>query len=347
LFIVCTVCYRGSAGAVRRGLTITGPGPVWVRSLIHYRPFSNTDPPLLAELWRSCADRPLVQPLTAAMFEQLVLNKPYFDREGLWLAIEDEKPQGFVHAGFGPSEDESTLSTDLGVTSMLIVRPRDDQIDMAGELLRRSEDYLRNRGSKVLYAGAVHPLNPFYLGLYGGSELPGVLDSDRGMQRLLLAHNYREIDRTLVFQRTLTDFRAPVDRKQMQVRRRTQMAVVEEPPSKSWWEACTLGEFERVEFQLLDRELGKEIASATMRAIENTPANSGVRTSGLVDVHVDPALQHEGLATFLISEALKELSHQGIGLVEAQTMERNKAAIGLYEKLGFTRVDSGAVYRRE
>jgi ribosomal protein S18 acetylase RimI-like enzyme len=218
---------------------------------------------------------------------------------------------------------------------------------VAGELLRRSEDYLRGRGAQVLYAGAVRPLNPFYLGLYGGSELPGVLDSDLGMQRLYLAHGYREIDRTVVFQRTLADFRAPVDRKQMQVRRRTQMAVVDEPPSKSWWEACTLGEFERVEFQLLDRELGKEVASATMRAIDHTPANSGIRASGLVDVHVDPALQHEGLATFLVSEALKELSHQGIGLVEAQTMERNTPAIGLYQKLGFTRVDSGAVYRRE
>jgi ribosomal protein S18 acetylase RimI-like enzyme len=316
--------------------------------LIHYRPFCNTDPPLLAELWRSCADRrPLVQPLTAALFEQLVLNKPYFEREGLWLALENEKPQGFVHAGFGASEDESTLSTDLGVTSMLLVRPCDDPAIVAAELLRRSEEYLRNRGAKVLYAGAVRPLNPFYLGLYGGSELPGVLDSDLSMQRLLLTHGYREIDRTLVFHRTLANFRAPADRKQMQVRRRTQMAVVDEPPSKTWWEACTLGEFERVEFQLLDRELGKEVASATLRAIEHTPTGARVRASGLVDVHVDPAAQHEGLATFLVSEALKELHHKGVDLVEAQTMERNKPAIGLYQKLGFTRVDSGAVYRRE
>jgi GNAT superfamily N-acetyltransferase len=316
--------------------------------LIHYRPYSNTDPPLLAELWRSCADRrPLVQPLTAAVFEQLVLNKPYFDREGLWLAVEGEQPQGFVHAGFGPSDDESTLSTDLGVTSILLVRPRDDQAEVAEQLLRHSEEYLRDRGAKVLYAGAVRPLNPFYLGLYGGSELPGVLDSDLGMQRLFLTHGYREIDRTVVFQRTLADFRAPVDRKQMQVRRRTQMAVVEEPPSKTWWEACTLGEFERIEFQLLDRERGNEVASATLRAIDHTPTNARVRASGLVDVQVAPAAQHEGLATFLVSEALKELYHKGVGLVEAQTMERNSPAIGLYQKLGFTRVDSGAVYRRE
>ena len=72
-----------------------------------------------------------------------------------------------------------------------------------------------------------------------------------------------------------------------------------------------------------------------------------MRASGLLDVQVAPAAQHSGLATFLISEALKELHHQGIGMVEAQTMERNTAAIGLYEKLGFKRIDSGAVYRKE
>jgi ribosomal protein S18 acetylase RimI-like enzyme len=316
--------------------------------LIHYRPFRNTDPPLLTELWRSCTERrSLVQPLSTADFEQLVLNKPYFDRDGLCMATDAGHLQGFVHAGFGASEDESTLSTDLGVTSIIVVRPGPDQSQIAAELLQHSEEYLRGHGAKVLYGGSVRPLNPFYLGLYGGSEQPGVLDSDPSMQRLFLSHGYREIDRTVVFQRTLADFRAPVDRNQMHVRRSTQVAVVDEPPSKTWWEACTLGEFECVEYQLLDRALGKQLASATLRGIAHTASHPGVRASGLVDVQVAPQALHQGLATFLISEALKELQQQGIGIVEAQTMHRNTAAIGLYHKLGFARIDSGAVYRKD
>ncbi len=303
----------------------------------------------MTELWRSCADRrSLVQPLTTAEFEQFVLNKPYFDRQGLWLAIDgNSKLQGFVHGGFGPSEDESTLSTDLGVTSMVVVRPGPDQADIAEALLWRSEEYLRTRGAKVLYGGAIRPLNPFYLGLYGGSEQPGVLDSDPAMQRLFLTHGYREIDRTVVFERTLADFRAPVDRNQMHVRRSTQLALVDEPPAKTWWEACTLGEFDCLQFQLLDRNLGQQLASATVRAIDHASRNPGVRTSGLVDVQVAPEALHQGLATFLMSEALKELQQQGVGVLEAQTMQRNTAAIGLYKKLGFALVDSGAVYRKE
>ena len=34
----------------------------------------------------------------------------------------------------------------------------------------------------VLYAGGINPLNSFYLGLYGGSEIPGVLQSDVVLQ---------------------------------------------------------------------------------------------------------------------------------------------------------------------
>jgi GNAT superfamily N-acetyltransferase len=302
----------------------------------------------LAELWRSCADRQsLVQPMTIATFEQSVLNKPYFEREGLWLALDEAQPMGFVHAGFGPNEDESSLSKELGVTSMLLVRPQPGRSDVAGQLLTHAENYLRGRGAKVLYAGGVRPLNPFYLGLYGGSELPGVLDSDAAMQDVFLSHGYREIDRTIIFQRSLSSFRAPIDRHQMQVRRRTQVAVVPEPPTRTWWEACTLGEFERVEFQLLDRTQGKQIATATVRPLENTPANPGVRVSGLIDVQVDSSALHQGLATFLVSEALKELQQQGVAVVEAQTMHRNTAATGLYHKLGFTRIDGGAVYRKE
>ena len=51
----------------------------------------------------------------------------------------------------------------------------------------------------MLYGGAVWPLDPFYLGLYGGSGLPGVLDSDTVARELYRLHGYDPIDRTLLF----------------------------------------------------------------------------------------------------------------------------------------------------
>ena len=42
---------------------------------------------------------------------------------------------------------------------------RADRPDVAAGLLERCEEYLYQRGAKVLYGGSIRPLNPFYLGL--------------------------------------------------------------------------------------------------------------------------------------------------------------------------------------
>lgn len=317
-------------------------------ALTVYRPFRNTDPPALAEIWRSCADcRGLVQPMSAALFEQHVLNKTYFEREGLLLAVEDGLPVGFVHAGFGPNDEESALSTELGVTSLLVVHPQAQGRGIEEELLARSEQYLISRGARVLYGGSIRPLNPFYVGLYGGSELPGLLDSDAALSNVFRQHGYRAIDHTQVLRRELAGFRPPIDRVQMQIRRRTQLAVVNEPPARTWWEACTWGEFELAQYQLLDAKLGKQLAHATLRNLSPSRLGGGAQVSGLIDIQVESGAWKQGLGTFLLGEVMKELDQQGVGVLEAQTMEQNGAALALYRKLGFTQVDAGTVYRKE
>ena len=75
-------------------------------ALIEYRAFRNTDPPQLAEIWRSnSTSRGLMQPMSTAVFERFVLSKPTFDRQGLVVAVDEDKIVGFAHAGFGPTED--------------------------------------------------------------------------------------------------------------------------------------------------------------------------------------------------------------------------------------------------
>jgi GNAT superfamily N-acetyltransferase len=316
--------------------------------VIRYRCFLNDDPPRLAEVWRGCAGRPgLAQPISATTFDVLVLAKPYFDREGLILALDDERPVGFVHAGFGPNADESGLSTELGVTVLLLTVNHPDEPAIAAELLSRSEEYLHRRGANVLYGGGIQPLNPFYCGLYGGSELPGILDSEPETQALFRAHGYREIDRTVVFHRELIGFRPLVDRQQMQIRRNTDVEVVVDPPPRTWWDACAMSSFDRTIFRLRSRADGQEVASATFWNMESFAAARGVRTNGLIDVQVEPSHRHKGLASYLIGDALRQLQEESIALVEVQTMKGNSAAVGMYRKLGFDQVDSGAVFRKD
>ena len=107
--------------------------------MLQYHSFCNTDPPVLASIWRSRRGQPgWLQPVSADVFEQLVLGKPYFDCEGLIVARQDGRPVGFAHAGFGPNETEDRISTEMGVTCMLIVRPDCAEAEVAAGLLGQS-----------------------------------------------------------------------------------------------------------------------------------------------------------------------------------------------------------------
>ncbi len=316
--------------------------------MLSYRPFLNSDPPLLAAVWRGCAGRRgLAQPVTAAMFEQLVLAKPYFDREGLILALDEGHPIGFAHAGFGPNDDESGMSTELGVVSMLLVLPHAEQATISARLLTMAEEYLRRRGSKVIYGGGIRPLTPFYWGLFGGSELPGLLESDPEMLAPFRAAGYREIDRTLIMHRDLAGFRPTIDRQQMQIRRSVEVECVTNPPYRTWWEACTMEPCDRTLFRLLPRDGGEPLAHALFWNIEPFAAPWGMRAAGQIDLEVAAPHRGKGLATYLIGEAMRQFHDQSFALVEAQTMQHNPAAVALYRKLGYQQIDSGIVLRKD
>lgn len=316
--------------------------------MIRYRAFRNSDPPALAEIWGSQpSEHGRLQLMSAALFEQLVLAKPYFDNAGLIVAVDDDHPIGFAHAAFGPNECGDRLVRQMGSTCLVIVRPDYQRRGIGAELLVRSEAYLREQGAQVIYGGGIAPLNGFYLGLYGGSELPGVLDTDAGEQHLFQSHGYREIDRVYVLERELGGFRPPVDRQQMQVRRRSSIATVNDPPPDNWWEACAWSGLDQTRYELTARDLGRVVAQATSWPLEPLSAGWGVRAAGVVGLEVEETSRRQGFATFLMGEILRQLASQGTSLVQVQTMQANNPAQKLYEKLGFRLVNQGAVYRKE
>ncbi len=317
--------------------------------MIGYRSFVNRDPPHLADIWRTRSGlRGYAQPMTAVLFERMVLSKPYFDPPGLIVATDDDRPIGFAHAGFGPTEDESAIANELGASILTIVAPHAEEAAVAAELIRRSETYLYENGAKVLYGGGIRPLNAFYVGLYGGSELPGILDSDAQQQNFFRVAGYREIDRTVVLHRELAGFRPVVDRQQMQVRRRTKINYICDPPARSWWDACTLGDLTRLQYRLFLREDESQPAAiATLVDMETFSHTWGVRTAGLWNVWVEESARRQGLAVNLLGDMLRQAAEQGIGLIEVQTMQSNGAAIAMYRKLGFQQVDGGVVFRKD
>ncbi|HID74684.1 MAG TPA: hypothetical protein EYP56_01660 [Planctomycetaceae bacterium] len=315
--------------------------------MLSFRTFRNTDPPLLAALWRSRATQlGLTQPVSAEVLEQLVFAKPYFDYQGLILAFDAGRPVGFVHAGFGPNPARDGLETDTGVICVVVVSADCDQAAVGHGLLDRSEAYLRARGARVLYGGGQAPLEPFYVGLYGGSHLPGILDADSAAQQLFLQRGYQQVDRTMAVRCHLAGFRPPFHRSHHELRRKMTVSLRWDPPARNWWEACMAAYFDYLRFQLTPRHGQQPVAQATFRSMELYGANLN-RAMAMVDVEVAANYCDRPAGVFLVGEAFRQLAVLGTQTVDAQALRSDRRSAALLEALGLTLVDQGAVFRKE
>ncbi len=316
--------------------------------MFRFRPFRNTDPPQIAEIWRSQPpQRGILQPVSAPLLEHAVFSKMHFDRQGLIVATRDDVPVGFVHAGFGPNDDGQALDTSLGTTYMLMLRSGHEDLALADDLLAASEEYLRGRGATVIYAGGIKPLNSFYLGLYGGSEIPGVLQSNTLLCEACIRAGYSQSAQVSILQCDLVRFRPSVSRKVRQLRRGMTVGETLDPPAENWWDACVWGSQLRDHFQLTEKSSQRIVATTSFWDVQPLSACWGVCTAGMCDLYVDPEWRRKGCASYLVGEAFRLLRRRGVGTVEAQTMSTNEAALAFYEQLGFVEVDYGLVFRKE
>lgn len=291
-----------------------------------------------------------MQPMTPGLLERLVLSRPYFDRHGLIVATDGSRPVGFVHAGFGGNENGSGISTAVGATCMLLVAPHEARPVIARELLARSEEYLRSSGARTLLGGAAAPADAFYLGLYGGSELPGVLASDQEMCQLYLSAGYQPASERVILHRQLAGFRPLVDRVQMQLKRTCLIQSVSDPPAQSWWDACTIGQTERIRFAAQPRtqiDGGCSTNELTAWNLEPLASSWGVHAMGITQLRVDSKSYGNGLATHLVSEALRQIQTLGATLVEIQIPAGDTARLELCARLGFHEVDRGREFRKD
>ena len=74
------------------------------------------------------------------------------------------------------------------------------------EIAPKEQAYLLKRGCSSIYAGSIHPVDPFYNGLYGGAEMPGILGTDPSMLAFVEKHGFQPADSARVYHRSLQKF---------------------------------------------------------------------------------------------------------------------------------------------
>jgi GNAT superfamily N-acetyltransferase len=314
--------------------------------VIEFRCFRNDDPPKLADAWRSADLGPsAMQPMTSALLESGVFSKPYFDREGLIVAVDEGRTVGFAHAAFGPNADHSAIDTSVGTTLLVIVVPHAEQKRIGNGLLERCEDFLRRRGATTLLGGGSAEMRSFYLGLYGGADLPGILDSSPDMQAVFHRAGYAESERIGVLRRPLMGFRPPVNRLQLAIRRSTTLRVIDEPARRTWWEAATTTGIALRRYEL--RGAGDSLlGTASFWDMQPLAAAWGVSATGLMHVGIEGERRRQGLAHYLVAEALHDLAQEGVTLAETHVSDSNGPAMQLFTKLGFEIAEHGTLFRK-
>jgi ribosomal protein S18 acetylase RimI-like enzyme len=317
--------------------------------VIRFRPFRNSDPPALAELWnRSLPSQGVVKPLTAHEFDTLVVGKHLFDRSGLIVAERDDQVVGFAHAGFGPIQPEGPshrLDLDLGTIAMLAIDASviDEELEIG--LVREAIGYLRDRGAKVIYAGGQYPVNPFYWGLYGGSEFAGVLGSHAAFHRAALRAGFEPVSQSRMLEADLAH-PEPRDPRSTLLRRQVRAETSEDVRPSSWWQAMAIGMFRPCRVRLIGRGDGKELARAmTWDIASGFGLGDGRPRTGLIDVHVQPEQRRRGLGRLLIAEVFRHARDQLAEIVVVQVSEENAPALGLYTATGFETVETATLYR--
>jgi ribosomal protein S18 acetylase RimI-like enzyme len=316
--------------------------------VVHYRKFHNTDPPALVAVWNEAFNgRGAVRLRTSSPLERFTFAKPYFDPAGLILAEDNGTCVGFCHAGFGPTPDETALSHASGVTCLVGVRPSHRRRGIGSELLRRSEAYLRDRGARQLFAGPFSPLNPFYLGLYGGGDVSGFLASDQAVEPFLARHAYRPTRTALVFQRRLSQPSKVVDPRFVAHRMRFDVRVETRLNKMSWWQECVFGLVEPLEFKLEEKPGGKFAARVLVWEMEGFSWRWNLPSVGVCGLHVREDLRRQGVGKFFLSQVLRYAQDQFFELAEIHVQEPNDAAAKLCRSLGFDQVDTGRQYQKQ
>ena len=310
------------------------------------RPFRNGDPPGLVRLWNAAGlGRGAVRGLTVDVFDHLVIAQQHF-RPACVTIAEEEAPDGrrraagFALSGFAPARPET------GVVEAVVVHPDLRGRGIGRRLMGAAVDSLRDRGATRTLAGPGPAEAPFLVGLYGGSEPAGFLDSDPAARPFAEACGFRERTRYAVLQRPTetperTGFQA------LAARRHSALRTAAANPGDRWW-ATRFGRLDTLRFELAPREdarKGAATAGITLIGLDLYGPGWSRRAVGLRDLSVGPGGSAAHLQA-LVSEVTRKLREEAVDLLEIHADAADGPALARLARMGFEPVDHGTTFER-
>lgn len=301
------------------------------------RSCESSDVRALADVWNmSLASGPNFVRLTEADIGRRVTDQPSFDPSGLMVAVREKKVVGFVHFGFRTNAwfrpSERRIDYGEGHIYALVAPPGDRSL--LETLLETALSRLSKEGARrvLLSPSWLHGSQPFYNGIAGAYEMPGLDATRREVRELASAWGFSPI----------AEYGTP----ELDLADRAHMSELEEQAASLWERARESG-LERQEHpagcaffpgrRAVELTRGREtVATAAYGPWEEYAREYGLRMFGITGVEVAPRWRGRGLGKLVMVKALEAAAAAGAERVHLHVFRQNEPAWELYHRaLGF------------
>lgn len=318
---------------------------------IRYRNYRNYDNPGLVSLWNtSLTGRGCCKAIKPFFLELQWFCKPWFEARGMTLALDDARPEnqqiiGASLAGFGKSDDGTSLDRHKGVVSLLMVHPDYRKQGVAAALLKQAEAYLRESGADDTRFGCTWDRYPYCWGMFGSISPVGILHSMEQAHSFIQKQGYIAAEQYEVYSRAMKQPLPLGDTRFPHLRRKYELRV---GPRKTigWLDEALHGAMETMVFELLETALERPVAEVRAAEMTQFINKSQPPLAGLYGLAVKPELRGQGLGKYLMAQTLQHLNDQFYQNVETVIPKESNEARQLLKAMGFTLLDEGTSYAK-
>ncbi|NNJ26767.1 hypothetical protein LzC2_28580 [Planctomycetes bacterium LzC2] len=303
-----------------------------------------------------------MQALTVDVFDHLVLAQQHFDARCLTVAVEGSEPGGaepsrgsrvlgFSLASLAPSppgaSGDPQTAERTGVIDAVLVHPDVRGRGTGRRLMEAAIKSLQTRGATRIVAGGGPGESPFLVGLYGGCEPAGFLDSDPAAQPLMEACGFQPRDRTAILHRA-TDVRDRAGFQVLAARRHAALRTAPPAQTDRWW-GTRYGRLDTLRFELAPRNAAASdpaTAGVTLVGLDLYGPSWNRRAVGLRDLTPGPGGGPHHLHA-LILETTRRLREEAVDLLEIHADAEDESTLAMLSRIGFAPVDHGTRFVRD
>ena len=290
------------------------------------RTFRNADVPALADVWVESWSRFGAPPrVTTPMIEQAVLSRTFFDPATLWVSESETGVDGWAHVAIDPQRpDTATLCA-------LCWRPGAETVGRP--LLAAALEALPSGSSQRTQAGVIRDDRFGYAGLDPLGHGFGLPDEDLEIAGLLGQFGFAPEQAAVQMAVSTRNYRPPVSREALQLRRSTRVSAVSQPPT-DLRRASAMAHLDVTCQQLLGRG-GESLAQVGLwrsdPEAEVMPSHQAILDLSVIQ-QPDRLQPQE---SFLIASLLQSLSQHGDLLVQTVIEPQQTVLREQLEKLLF------------